>query len=77
MWRAAVLKTSGRFYAASDESSLLAAIQDIDRVSAGTIEVRQYSSQEPQFASFTLIAAGLWAAAAALKLGTPLFQKLS
>ncbi len=77
LWRAAVARTGGRFYAASDEASLLAAIQDIDRVSAGTIEVRQYSNQEPRFAQFTLIAVALWAAAAGLKLSTPLFQKLS
>jgi Ca-activated chloride channel family protein len=77
MWRQAVRKTGGRFYAASDEASLLAAIHDIDQVSAGTIEVRQYSSQEPRFEGFVLIALMLWTAAAALKLSAPVFQKLS
>jgi Ca-activated chloride channel family protein len=77
LWRRAVLRTGGRFYAASDEASLIAAIEDIDRVSAGTIEMRSYSSQEPRFAGFTLIAVLLWAAAAGLKLSTSLFQKLS
>ena len=52
-------------------------IEDIDRVSAGSIEMRTYSSQRPQFAVFALLAAACWAAAAGLKLGVPYFQKLS
>jgi hypothetical protein len=75
-WRPAVEKTGGRFYAASDEGSLLRAIQDIDRLAVGTIEFRQYSSQQPRFAIFALVCAAFWAAAAALKLGTAHFQKL-
>jgi hypothetical protein len=38
--------------------------------------VRQYSSQLPQFSAFALIAAGIWATAATLKLGVSYFQKL-
>ena len=41
------------------KQALLNAIEDIDSVSTGTIEVRQYSSQQPQFAIFALIAAGV------------------
>ena len=37
LWIPAVEKTGGKFYAADSEESLLAAIADIDRVSAGTI----------------------------------------
>ena len=76
LWIPAVEKTGGKFYAANNEESLLAAINEIDSISTGTIDVRQYSSQQPQFASFALIAAGLWTAAAALKLAVPFFQKL-
>jgi Ca-activated chloride channel family protein len=76
LWIPAVEKTGGKFYAASDEASLLNAIADIDKVSTGTIEVTQYSSQQPQFAIFALIAAALWTSAAALKLAVPYFQKL-
>jgi Ca-activated chloride channel family protein len=76
LWIPAVEKTGGKFYAASNEAALLSAITDIDSLSNGTIEVRQYSSQEPQFAVFALMAAGLWTAAAALKLAVPYFQKL-
>ena len=76
LWIPAVEKTGGRFYAASDEASLLNAIREIDQVSAGTIEIRQYSSQRPQFAVFAVIALGCWTLAGALKLGVPYFRKL-
>jgi Ca-activated chloride channel homolog len=76
MWIPAVEKTGGKFYAASTEETLLAAIADIDRVSAGTIELKQYSSQHPRFGPFALIAAACWALAAALKVSVPFFQKL-
>jgi hypothetical protein len=76
-WIPAIEKTGGKFYAASDEDSLLKAIRDIDRQATGTIEFRQYSSQQPRFEIFALIAATFWTAAATLKLGVPYFQKLS
>jgi hypothetical protein len=76
LWIPAVEKTGGKFYAASNEKALLDAISEIDSVSNGTIEVRQYSSQEPRFAVFALMAAGLWTSAGALKLAVPYFQKL-
>jgi len=76
LWKSAVEKTGGKFYAASDEPSLVAAIEDIDRVAAGTIDIRMYSSQEPRFAFFALMASALWTGAAALKLGAPHLQKL-
>jgi hypothetical protein len=77
LWRPAVEKTGGRFYAVRDERALLAAIQDIDRAAIGTIEIKQYSSPEPRFTSFALIAAACWIAAAALKLGLPHCQKMT
>ena len=76
LWMPAVLKTGGRFYAADSEDSLLNAIKDIDRASAGTIETRQYSSQQPRFAMFAFAALCCWSGAAALKLTIPGFQKL-
>jgi Ca-activated chloride channel family protein len=75
IWIPAVEKTGGQFFAASDEDTLLAAIAEIDRVSAGTISVRQYSSQRPQFGPFALVAAMFWTAAIASKLMVPQFQK--
>ena len=75
-WRTAVAKTGGKFYAVGNEGDLLRAIADIDRVSAGAIHLRQYTSQQPQFAFFAFVAAALWTAAAALKLVVPRFQQL-
>jgi Ca-activated chloride channel family protein len=75
LWVPAVQKTGGKFYAASDEKSLLAAIADIDRVSAGTIQLKRYTSQEPRYAMFTIVALALWTAAAALKLAVPAFRR--
>jgi len=76
IWIPAIEKTGGRFYAANNEDALLAAINDIDKVAAGTIATRQYTSQRPRFAFFALSAAVCWLTAAALKLALPQFQKL-
>jgi hypothetical protein len=76
LWIPAVEKTGGKFYAANSEQALLNAIKDIDSLSTGRIDVRQYSSQQPQFSVFALIAAAFWTAAAAAKLAVPYFQKL-
>jgi hypothetical protein len=76
LWIPAIEKTGGKFYAASDEASLLNAIQDIDKVATGTIEVTQYTNQQPRFMIFAALATLFWTAAAALKLAVPFFQKL-
>ncbi len=73
-WKEAVESTGGRFYAASNESSLIQAIQDIDRVGAGRIDVKQYVSQRPKYRPFALVAAGLWSVAAMLALVIPAFR---
>ena len=76
LWKKAVEKTGGRFYAVSNEASLLRAIRDIDRLAAGTIQVKRYTTQQPEFGVFALLAAGLWSAAAAVKLSSSRFQSL-
>jgi hypothetical protein len=75
-WKEAVERTGGRFYAVSDESSLLRAIADIDRSASGAIRVTQYSSQEPKFALFAGAASVLWLLAATLKLTVSRLQQL-
>lgn len=75
-WKRAVERTGGRFYAVSDEASLLRAIEDIDRVAVGAIHITHYSTQRPQYALFASVAAGLFALAATLKLGVPRLQQL-
>jgi hypothetical protein len=74
-WTAAVERTGGRFYAVSNESDLLRAIDDINRIAAGSIQIRHYTSQQPQFAFFAFSAAALWSLAAALKLTIRRFQQ--
>jgi hypothetical protein len=73
-WRAAVERTGGRFYAASDERAIIEAEKDIDKLSAGRIDLREYTSERPRFAGFTLIAVSFWLAAGALKLGLRQFR---
>jgi Ca-activated chloride channel family protein len=75
LWIPAVEKSGGRFFAASDERSLLAAINEIDQVSAGSIQVKEYSSQRPRFASFAMLAVLCFTGAVAAKLTVPWFQK--
>lgn len=73
-WKAAVEASGGRFYAAAEEKDILSAIQDIDRLSPGQINVRQYTAQQPRFSGYALIAVALWLTAGLLKLGVPYFR---
>jgi Ca-activated chloride channel family protein len=74
IWKPAVEATGGKFYAASDEAAILQAVREIDRLSAGTIAIRQYTTQQPRFPIFALLASGLWTLAIGLKLTVPYFQ---
>ncbi len=73
VWEAAVARTGGRFYTAADEATIVRAIHEIDRQSAGRIEVRQYSTRIPRYAPFAFAAVALWTLALALRLVTPWF----
>ncbi len=73
VWEAAVARTGGRFYTAADEATIVRAIHEIDRQSAGRIEVRQYSTRIPRYAPFAFAAVALWTLALALRLATPWF----
>ena len=75
-WRAAVERTGGRYYVAKDESTLIAAISDIDREAVGAISARQYTSQQPRFTLFALLAFMLWSTAAGLKVLSPWFTRI-
>lgn len=75
VWEAAVARTGGRFYSVTDEAAIVRAIGEIDRRSAGRIDVRQYGTQMPRFAPFALAAAALWTIALTLRLATPWFTK--
>jgi Ca-activated chloride channel family protein len=68
-WKLAVEKTGGRFYPAADEAAILQALHEIDALSAGQIEVTQYTAHQPRFSPFALIAVGLWSVALLCGLG--------
>ena len=74
LWRPAIERTGGRFYPASDESTILRAVRDIDRLSAGRIDVREYTAYEPRFAGYALMAVALWLTALVLRLGFRSFR---
>lgn len=74
LWKSAVERSGGRFYAAADEDAILRAVSEIDRLSTGQIAVRQYASVSPAFTGYTLIAVVLWLAAGTLKLACPYFR---
>lgn len=73
VWETAVARTGGRFYTAADEATIVRAIHEIDRQSAGRIEVRQYSTRIPRYGPFAFTAVALWALALGLRLTTPWF----
>ena len=74
MWQRGIAKTGGRFYTATDEGAVLRAIRDIDQLSAGTVDVKEYSARLPRFAPYALAAVALWTLAAALRLMAPQFR---
>ena len=68
-WKLAVERTGGEFFPAENESAILAAIEEIDRLAEGEIRVRRYEAREPRFAPFALAALLCWIGAAGLTLG--------
>ena len=48
IWKPAIEATGGKFYAAGDEATILNAIKEIDRRSAGRVDVRLYSTPEAE-----------------------------
>ena len=74
LWIGAVKRTGGEFFSGGDEDTIIRAIQAIDRRSAGTIEMKQYSTERPRYAVFALTAAALWCAALLLRFTIPTFQ---
>jgi hypothetical protein len=74
LWKRAVERTGGRFFVADDESSLLSAVGEVDRLAEGRIIGRRSASASPVFGGFALMAVALWLAAGALELAVPWFR---
>lgn len=74
LWKPAIERTGGRFYPAADEKAILTAVNEIDRLSAGRIDVREYTAYRPRFSGYALIAVALWLSAGLLKLGFRYFR---
>jgi len=74
LWISAVQRTGGEFFSGGDEETIIRAIQAIDRRAAGTIQMKNYSTERPRYAVFALTAAGLWCAALVLRFTVPTFQ---
>lgn len=74
IWQPAMESTGGRYYAVTDERGLLRAVAEIDRLSEGRIDTREYTVQRPRFSGYALIAVMLWLTAALLKLGSRRFR---
>ena len=74
LWIGAVKRTGGQFFSGGDEATIIQAIQAIDRASAGTIEMKQYSTERPRYAPFALTAIAFWCAALLLRFTIPTFQ---
>ena len=75
IWKPAIESTGGKFYPAGDEQAVLNAIKDIDTRSAGRVDVKRYSSQQPKFAGYAFVAASFWMVALTLQLAVPYFRK--
>lgn len=74
IWKQAVEKTGGRFYPVANESAIIEAVHDIDRLAVGQIEVTRYSANRPRFAPFAAGALALWGLGLALRVSVPYFS---
>jgi Ca-activated chloride channel family protein len=74
VWAAAVARTGGKFYNAVDETAIVRAVAEIDKAAAGRVEMKRYSTEQPRFASFAMLAAIFWSLALLMRLTTPWFQ---
>jgi hypothetical protein len=75
IWKPAIEATGGKFYPAGDEAAVLNAIKEIDLRSAGRVDIKRYSSQQPKFSGYAFCAVSLWMIALTLQLTVPYFRK--
>ncbi len=73
-WAAAVARTGGKFFGATDETAIVQAVNEIDRSAPGRVDMKRYTTEQPRFAAFAVAAAGFWTLALLMRLATPWFQ---
>jgi hypothetical protein len=74
VWAEAVAKTGGKFFNAVDETAVIRAVNEIDRTTPGRVEMKRYTTEQPRFAAFAMIAAAFWALGLLMRLTLPWFQ---
>jgi Ca-activated chloride channel family protein len=74
VWAAAVAQTGGKFYNAVDETAIVQAVNEIDRAAPGRVEMKRYTTEQPRYAAFAMLAVVLWSVAALMRLTLPWFQ---
>jgi len=74
-WKLAVERTGGKFFPAANEDAILEAIEEIDRLSAGQIDVKHYVTRQPTFGPHAFIAVCLWTVALMLTLSFRGFRR--
>jgi Ca-activated chloride channel homolog len=74
VWAAAVAKTGGKFFTAIDESAIIRVVQEVDRTTPGRVEMKRYTTEQPRFAGYAMLAATLWTLALVMRLTLPWFQ---
>lgn len=74
-WKKAVEGTGGKFYVGADEDMIINALNDINRLTSGVINVDRYVIRQPRFAPFILMASILWTLALSLYILLKSFRK--
>lgn len=74
-WKNAVEKTGGKFYVGANEKMVLDALNDIDKLSVGSVKTTRYSTRRPRFVPFLLASSVLWSSALFLYLLFRFFRK--
>lgn len=60
LWKRAVEGTGGKFYVGANEDMIINALNDINSLTSGVINVNRYIIRQPRFVLFILIASILW-----------------
>jgi Ca-activated chloride channel family protein len=74
VWAAAVAKTGGKFFTATDETAIVRVVNEVDRTTPGRVEMKRYTTEQPRFAGYAMLAAALWSLALVMRLTLPWFQ---